>query len=69
MISQLIIEISGVLLKLLEYINGNIILTYILPSFPILPAISALNVFEALLLLSTGKWAIAPLASENGLFL
>ena len=66
LISQLINGISTVLQKLLKYFNGAITLKSFSPLFFILPAISVLNLNEALLLLSAGKLAIAPLASKIG---
>ena len=64
LISQIINGIWRVLKKLLKHLNGTLILTFFVPSFPVLPAIFALlkqNLNEPLLLLSGGKSAIAPL--------
>ena len=69
LISQLINGIARVLQKLLKYFNGTLVLTFFLPSSPVLSAIFVLNLDEALLLLSAGKSAIAPLACKNGLSL
>ena len=66
LISQLINGISTVLQKLLKCFNGTITLRSFSPLFFIPPAISVLNLNEALLLLSAGKLAIAPLASKIG---
>ena len=69
LISKLINGISKVLQKLLKYFNGTLTLTFFVPSFYVLPAIFVWHLNEALLLLSAGKSAIAPLAFKNGSFL
>ena len=56
-------EFSKILLK---NFNSTIILTIFVPSFPVLPDIFVLNLNEKLLLLSTGKLAIASLTYKNG---
>ena len=66
LISQLINSISRVLLKLPKHFNGSLILTFFVPLFPFLSASFVLNLKEALLLLLSGKSAIAPLAFTNG---
>ena len=66
LISQLINSISGVLQKLLKYFNDTQILPFFVSSFPILPDNFVLNLNEALLLLSAGKSAIAPLLFKYG---
>ena len=65
LISQLFNDISRVFQKLLIILMVPS-LTSFLALFPILTAIFVLDLNEALLLLSTGKSAKAPLASENG---
>ena len=45
--------------------NDTLMLTVLVPSFPVLPAIFALNLNQALLLLLAGKSSIVPL-SKNG---
>ena len=65
LISQLINGASRVLQQLFKYFNGTIILTFFVPSYPILPAIFVLYLNEALLILSTGKSAISPLISKG----
>ena len=52
--------------KILNYFTDILILIIYVPSFPILPATSVLDLNKALLLLSAGKSAIAPLAHKNG---
>ena len=56
---------SRVLQKLLKDFNGTLILTFFVPSFPVLPAIFVLNLNEALLLLLASKTVIATLF-KNG---
>ena len=58
--------ISRVLQKLLKYFNGTITSTSFVPPLAVLPVIFCLNLNEALLLLTAGKLAVAPLASKNG---
>ena len=48
LISQLINVISRVFKKLLKYFNDTIILTYFVPSFPVLPVVFVLNIKEVL---------------------
>ena len=49
-------------------LNGTLILTFFVPSFPVPPAIFVLNLKELLLLLLARKLAIAKLF-KNGSFL
>ena len=62
--SQSINGIFRVLQKLLKYFNGTLILTFFVPSFSVLSAIFALNLNEALLMLSVGKLVIEPLSKN-----
>ena len=67
-ISQLINSISRVFQKLFRYLQGILILTFSVPSFPVVPAIFVKHLNEALLILSAGKSAIAPSVSKCDLF-
>ena len=56
----------AVLQKLLKYLEDTQILTFLVPLFPILPAIFVLNLNEGLLLLSAGKPGILPFEFKSG---
>ena len=65
LISQLINDISRVLQKLLKYFYGILILTLIVLSFSVLPAIFVLNLNKVLLLLSVTKSSMAPISKNS----
>ena len=65
LISKIINGISRTLEKLLKYFDETIILTSFGPLLAFLHTIFAVDLKEALLILSAAKSAIAPLASEN----
>ena len=66
LISKLINGFSRIFQTCLKYFNGTIILTFFVPSLPILPDIIFFNLNKSLLLPAAGGSIIAPLLFKAG---